>query len=207
MKLQPVNGSSQVRFAIEGVAKNRVADCLHVEAQLMASPGLRIQQNARGVVFEMFHLPRGQGGAAGLEADFLERPVGPVSDDREFDDAVRKRHSTPYPRNVGLFNDAIFELATEMPLCVRRQCENRDPGGVAVKAVDEQRRGHLRLNTREEAVPQCVSFPGHRQQSRRLADDQQMVVDVDEFQGRLRRIVIRSGPRRAKILSQVPGVP
>ena len=102
-------------------------DGLHVDPQLMRSPGFRHKSNP-GLSFVFANdPPLGLCGFAVRVIDDLKRPVRPVNAKRQINKAFALGHLSPDSCDVCLADMAPLELQAEVPLGVTCQGKNHHP--------------------------------------------------------------------------------
>lgn len=197
VELEAGGCGEDVGRGVELVAEDRVADRLHVHAELVAAAGAGAELDAGGVRLPSEHAPVGQRRAAALEADHLQRAVGPVADERELDAALVGLDHPGDAGDVGLADLAPLELPVEMALRELRAGKDHDAGGVHVEAVDEERAGIARLRPRLEAILRPRRLGRNAEEARGLVQDQEMCIAVDHHLWREQRYpVICINPNR-----------
>ena len=69
-----------ISAGIKGIAEDRVAERLHMHAQLMGTTGFGNQGNTRRMLFRIVggDLESGQGRLADFKIDFVQRAVRPI---------------------------------------------------------------------------------------------------------------------------------
>ncbi len=161
-----------------------MAQGAHMHPELVAPPRKRSElKSGRGrLAFEQ--PPVGLRGFAALETYHLQRPVGPVADQRQVDAAGLALHLPGDPRHIGLAQLPTLELPADMALSEARSGEKHHARGIAVETVDQQR---LRVDSTHpdfQAIGRARWLRRHAQEARGLVENKEMGIGMENANAR-----------------------
>lgn len=183
MEAQAGGGGKAGRVGVEWVAKNWMCDGRQMQPDLMGAAGDRFDLEARSVSEAREYPPAGLGGAAGVGVDAIPRGPRGIAGDREIDQTVVGFRQAAHQTLVAFPHHACLELSAEVSLGIGIECHEHQARGVAIEAVNDDGRWIGRLHTTGEAIPQVWSTARHGEQSRRLVEDDQPGVMMDDPAG------------------------
>ena len=201
--------------AIDRIARDRVADGVEMDPDLVRPPGHQVELEQGPLGEPLANAIAGDRRAA-VGHDRHLRPVLRVAPDRRLDAADGGGHAALDERQVRLLDPAGLELGHDRGLRRVGPGDHQQPARIAVEAMDDARpldagdaAPGLAVAVRQERVDQrAARMTGRRvdDEAGRLVDDQQVVVLVDDPQrdvGRGREI---EGDRLRDVdRSSVPG--
>lgn len=183
MEAQAGGGGKAGRVGVEWVAENWMRDGRQMQPDLMGAAGDRFDFEARSVSESREYPPAGLGGTATVGFDAIPRGPRGIAGDREIDQPLVGFRQAAHQALVALPHHAHFELSAEVSLGIGVECHQHEARGVAVEAVNDDSRWKGRLHTTDEAILQVRSTARHSEQARRLVEDEQPGVMVDDPAG------------------------
>ena len=120
----------------------------------------------------------GQGGLTGLVADFLQRTVGPIRDQWQFDASLILFDQTVYYCLITFLDGPLLKQSAQLALCLTGQGEHHDAGGIQIQPVYQS---YIRILDRQPSNRTILIFrcpPGHTQQIGWFVDQQNMIIPV-----------------------------
>lgn len=167
---------------VEWVAQNRMAQFLHMNAELVRAPGQRGEAQCGGGLLPRDDFPIRLCGAAPDVADHLERAVGPVTAQRQVNMAAFPLHAAPNAGYIGFVDFSPFELLAEAALRGLVHRHDEEARCAHIQPVDEQGLREVGLGAMFQTILLCGVFAGNTQQARGLGQDQQIIVPVEDVQ-------------------------
>lgn len=106
-----------------------------VDPELVGASGVGQQADQGRGRESRQNLELGPGWLAGLMADHLPGPVGPVADQGQFDQAIVLDHDAFDQGEVDFARAAVLELLAQDGLGLASRGHDQDPGGAQIQAV------------------------------------------------------------------------
>src|SRR6188472_2513903 len=179
--------------AVDRVAGDGQADRLEMDADLMGPSGLEPDLEQRPSAEALAQLEPRDGVARGLRVEGATRPVTPVAADGRRDPPGAGAGLADDERQVAPLDLAVADRPGEALVRLFGACDDEQSGGVAVEAVDDARPIRIAAGgaEREQPVRQrraLVGPGGMDDEARRLVDDDQVLVLVDDRERELHRL-------------------
>ena len=209
LQLQPLRQLGRILRPIFGIAQDRVADGLHVRAQLVGPPGSRSQGHPghplRGAGdSDIFSLRRIAARVFGIGRDHQFTVADTGLDQIELDHPLRWPRRASDDRPIGLFRTPLGEGAGEMGGRRRSLSKDQHAGGVPVQAVHQLGSIDSLAPGAQQSVNVvhrlCATLDG---EAGRLVERQHLVVLVED-QGADERCV--AGGERGLLVARLLGV-
>ena len=137
MQLKPIRGPLGTIETVKRVADDWVADCPHVDPQLMASPRFGHKSESSGILLETQRFPFRFGRLALVEINFLQRSIGPIDGKGQLYPPGGHRDTPVHSCVIDLFHMPSFKLQPEMPLSRTVARKNHDPRSAEIQPVDQ----------------------------------------------------------------------
>ena len=196
--------------AILTVAYNRMADCRHVDAQLMGAPGLWLQFDPGGAVACMVDHPvAGAGGlalSAFIDHHLLAAGAGLLGQ-RQIDEAILDRRNPGDQRPIDLARRAPRKALGKERRAARSARDQQHARGILVEPVNQPRaRSGAGVVKRQERIEQPVNMLAHSGaalggKSRRLVEHDRGAVLRNHHRLGLTNLFLGQGPTRQRPLA------